>query len=294
MTKLTVVPPPVSVDSEEDHSGIDNVAAVQPMQAPISSEPSDANVDDPSSDEMAEQWISPSTPSRSTEDSADGRSRGDDDEADSSPAFTMSDGPTVDDDAETGADTSLELTKTVEAMLFLSPEAVTVSELAQAAEVSEEAIGSALQSLIELRKDQGVVVREVAGGYTLATVPEAEDAARRLLGRPRTPPLSAAQAETLAIVAYVQSVSRPEIARIRGVASESATQALVERGLIEESGRSQFGAVLYRVTTLFFKLFGMNSLEDLPDPAQWDPTPEEQTALRERLLAAGDQRAAPE
>jgi segregation and condensation protein B len=74
------------------------------------------------------------------------------------------------------------------------------------------------------------------------------------------------------------------------VASESATAALVERGLIEESGRSQFGAVLYRTTPLFLKLFGLDSAEQLPDPAQWDPSPEEAGALRDRLLRAGEQR----
>ena len=83
------------------------------------------------------------------------------------------------------------------------------------------------------------------------------------------------------------------MARIRGVASESATSALVERGLIEESGRSPFGAVLYRTTPLFLKLFGLASTDQLPDPAQWDPTPEEAGALRDRLLKAGEQRLAP-
>jgi segregation and condensation protein B len=86
-------------------------------------------------------------------------------------------------------------------------------------------------------------------------------------------------------------VSRPEVARIRGVASESATSALTDRGLIEEAGRSQFGAVLYRTTPLFLKLFGLASLDDLPDPAQWDPTPDEEADLRERLLKAGEARA---
>ena len=97
------------------------------------------------------------------------------------------------------------------------------------------------------------MLRELAGGWTLATDPVAEDAARRLLARPRTPPLTPAQAETLAIVAYLQPVSRPEIARIRGVALESAAATLLERGLIEESGRSQFGAILYRTTPLFLQ-----------------------------------------
>ena len=73
----------------------------------------------------------------------------------------------------------------------------------------------------------------MAGGFTLATV--AERAARRLLARPRTPPLTQAQAECLAM-AYLQPVSRPEVARIRGVASESAVGTLLERGLIEGVG----------------------------------------------------------
>ena len=110
------------------------------------------------------------------------------------------------------------------------------------------------------------------------------------VARPRTPALTPAQAETLAIVAYLQPVSRPEVARIRGVASESATTALADRGLIEESGRSQFGAVLYRTTPLFLKLFGLESPEALPDVTQWDPSPEEAQALRDRLLRAGEAR----
>jgi segregation and condensation protein B len=134
------------------------------------------------------------------------------------------------------------------------------------------------------------VLREVAGGFTLATDPVAERAARRLLAKPRTPPLTQAQAECLAIVAYLQPVSRPEIARIRGVASESAVGTLSERGLIEESGRSRFGATLYRSTELFEKLFGLADLEGLPDPATFDPSPEQEGDLRERLLRAGEQR----
>ena len=108
---------------------------------------------------------------------------------------------------------------------------------------------------------RGFVVRELAGGYTLTSHPDAEPAARRLLAKPRTPPLTSAQAETLAIVAYLQPVSRPEIARIRGVSAESAAATLLERGIIEEAGRSQFGAVLYRTTELFLKLFGLNTVE---------------------------------
>src|ERR1044071_3342471 len=156
----------------------------------------------------------------------------------------------------------------VEAPLFLAPAPVTVEELAAAPQSGEQAVEQALRELEADLEGRGVVLRRIAGGVALASHPDAEEAARRLLARPRTPALTPAQAETLAIVGYLQPVSRPEVARIRGVASESATAALVERGLIEESGRSQFGAVLYRTTPLFLKLFGLNSLDDLPDVAQ--------------------------
>ena len=135
------------------------------------------------------------------------------------------------------------------------------------------------------------MLRRLGGGWTLATAPEAEPAARRLLARPRTPPLTPAQAETLAIVAYLQPVSRPEVTRIRGVSADSAAATLLDRGLVEEAGRSTFGAVLYRTTPLFLKLFGLAALDELPDPAAWDPTPEEEADLRERLLRAGEARA---
>src|SRR5450432_2657452 len=128
---------------------------------------------------------------------------------------------------------------------------------------------------------RGFQVRELAGGYVLSTHPDAEPAARRLLARPRTPPLSPAQAETLAIVAYLQPVSRPEIARIRGVSAESAAATLLERGVIEEAGRSQFGAVLYRTSELFLKLFGLTEIGQLPEIAGFDPSPEFEQELRE-------------
>jgi segregation and condensation protein B len=184
------------------------------------------------------------------------------------------------------------LAQILEALLFLSPDPVSVDELADAVQVDEAEVREALAELSGALDGRGVALRELAGGWTLATDPVAEEAARRLLARPRTPALTPAQAETLAIVGYLQPVSRPEIARIRGVASESATLALVERGLIEEAGRSQFGAVLYRTTPLFLKLFGLRSLEEMPDIAAWDPSPDEQSALRDRLLRAGEERAA--
>ncbi|MFL5892271.1 MAG: SMC-Scp complex subunit ScpB [Solirubrobacterales bacterium] len=186
-----------------------------------------------------------------------------------------------------------DLERIVEALLFLSPQPVTTAELAEACDASEAEIDRAVDALegALAEGERGVVLRNVGGGHTLAAAPIAEDAARRLLSTPRTPPLTQAQAETLAIVSYLQPVSRPEIARIRGVASESAVATLTERGLIEESGRSRFGAIVYRTTPLFEKLFGLSALDELPDPSRFDPTPEDERELRERLLKAGEQRA---
>ena len=156
-----------------------------------------------------------------------------------------------------------ELERTVESLLFLSAEPVPAPALADATGAELHEVVTALERLREHYEYErrGFVVRELAGGYTLTSHPDAEPAARRLLAKPRTPPLTAAQAETLAIVAYLQPVSRPEIARIRGVSAESAATTLLERGMIEEAGRSQFGAVLYRTTELFLKLFGLSELE---------------------------------
>ena len=186
------------------------------------------------------------------------------------------------------------LARLIEALLFLAPEPVPADELADALQASEEDVVEALGELRHALGGRGVVLREVGGGWALASHPDAEEAARRLLARPRTPSLTPAQAETLSIVAYLQPVSRPEVARIRGVASEYATAALTERGLIEESGRSQFGAVLYRTTPLFLKLFGLGSLDELPDVSEWDPSPDEEADLRERLLRAGEARGGAE
>ena len=167
----------------------------------------------------------------------------------------------------------MDLERQLEALLFLAPDPVPVEELADALRVEEHEVAAGLRALAAALEGRGIVLRELAGGWTLASHPDAEESARRLLARPRTPGLTPAQAETLSIVGYLQPVSRPEVARIRGVASESATTSLVERGLIEEAGRSQFGAILYRTTPLFLKLFGLKSVDDLPDPAQWDPEP---------------------
>ena len=168
-----------------------------------------------------------------------------------------------------------DLARTIEALLFLSPQPVSAADLAEATEATEGQVAEAIDLLREdlAEGKRGVVLREVAGGFTLAGEPEAEEAARRLLAKPRTPPLTQAQAETLAIVAYLQPVSRPEVARIRGVSSESAVQTLAERGLIEESGRSRFGAAIFKTTELFERLFGLSGPRPASRPLALRPDP---------------------
>ena len=186
-----------------------------------------------------------------------------------------------------------QLARTVEALLFLASDSLPVSELAEATQASEQEVAGAIAQL-QLRYapgESGIRLRELAGGWTFTSDPASEEAARRLFSRTRVAALTPAQAETLAIISYLQPVSRPEITRIRGVSADSATSTLLDRELIEEAGHSQFGAVLYRTTSQFLKLFGLRSLDELPDISRWDPTPEEQGQLRERLLRAGEARA---
>ncbi len=184
------------------------------------------------------------------------------------------------------------LAQRVIALLFCSSQPVPAEDLAEALQCSPEQLQSALAELErELAPDRlGIVLKHVAGGYALASDPGAEEAVRRLLAKPRTPPLSQAQAECLAVTAYLRRVSRPEIARIRGVNSDSPMSTLEERGLIEECGRSRFGAILYRTTPLFQRLFGLESLDSLPDIGEFESSAEEELELREKLLKAGEQR----
>jgi segregation and condensation protein B len=97
--------------------------------------------------------------------------------------------------------------------------------------------------------------------------------------------------ETLAIIAYLQPITRPEIARIRGISADTVVANLLEKGLLEESGRSrESGAVKYRTTRVFEKLFGLTGKEDLPAVEGFDATPQDVEELRQKLHLAADKR----
>ena len=135
------------------------------------------------------------------------------------------------------------------------------------------------------------MLEQVAGGYAFRASRDAAEACGRLFERPVERGLTQAALETLAIVAYLGPCTRPEIARIRGVAADSAVAGLVERGLITEAGRDDGagGAVRYRTTPMFERVFGLESLSQLP---RLDDLPGDVDDLRERLHAVAGQRSA--
>jgi segregation and condensation protein B len=129
----------------------------------------------------------------------------------------------------------------------------------------------------------------VAEGYALRAAREAAEACARMFDRPLERGLSPAALETLAIVAYLGPVSRPEIAKIRGVSADSTVASLVERGLIAEGGRDDAaGAIRYRTTPLFERVFGLESLAALP---RLDDLGEDTAAIRARLETVAGKRA---
>jgi segregation and condensation protein B len=184
------------------------------------------------------------------------------------------------------------LARTIEALLVVASQPLAVDELAAAAEDDAERVETALGLLRERYSEgrSGIVLEQVSGGYAFRAAREAAAACGRLFERPVERGLSQAAHETLAIVAYLGPVSRPEIARVRGVAADSTVASLVERGLVAEAGRESApgGAVRYRVTPLFERVFGLGTLAELP---RLDDLGGEADAIRERLLAVAEAKA---
>ena len=184
------------------------------------------------------------------------------------------------------------LARTLEALLVVASAPLAVDELAAAADDDPARIETALGLLCDRYREgrSGIVLEQVAGGWALRAAREAADACARLVERPVERGLSQAALETLAIVAYLGPCSRPEVARIRGVAADSAVASLVERGLIAEAGRESGpgGAVRYRVTALFERVFGLESLAALP---RLDDVGDDAAAIRARLLEVAEARA---
>ena len=184
-----------------------------------------------------------------------------------------------------------ELARTVEALLVVASQPLTVAELAEAAEDDHERVETAVGLLGERYREgrSGIVLEQVGGGWAFRASRAAAAACSRLYERPVERGLTQAALETLAIVAYLGPCSRPEIARIRGVNVDGVVAGLVERGLVAEAGREDFGAIRYRTTPLFERVFGLESLAALPRLDDLGPDAE---AIRERLETVAEKRPA--
>ena len=183
------------------------------------------------------------------------------------------------------------LARTVEALLVVAPRPLAVDELATAAETDPERVATALALLGGRYREgrSGIVLEHVAGGYAFRAAREEAAACARLVEQPVRRGLSQAALETLAIVAYLGPVTRPAIARIRGVAAESAVAGLLERGLIAESGRDASGALRYETTVLFERVFGLADRSELP---ALDDLGADADELRARLESLAERRGA--
>jgi segregation and condensation protein B len=184
------------------------------------------------------------------------------------------------------------LARTVEALLVVASAPLSVDDLCDATEDDPERVETALGLIRERYTEgrSGIVLEQVAGGYAFRASRDAAAACSRLFERPVERGLSQAALETLAIVAYLGPCTRPDVARIRGVAADSAVASLVERGLVVEAGRDDDagGAVRYRTTPLFERVFGLQSLAALP---RLDDLGADAGELRDRLLEVAEARA---
>jgi segregation and condensation protein B len=185
------------------------------------------------------------------------------------------------------------LARTLEALLVVASSPLSVEDLAAAADDDPERVEDALRLVGERFAEggSGIVLEQVAGGWAFRAGRDEASACARLFERPAQRNLSQAALETLAIVAYLGPCSRPDIARIRGVAADSAVANLLERGLVAEAGRDHGagGAVRYRTTPLFERVFGLESLSELP---RLDDVGAETAEIRDRLHAVAEKRSA--
>lgn len=159
-----------------------------------------------------------------------------------------------------------ELIKLIEALLFVAPNSVAPAQLAAALRTPLPEVEQALAALEAQCQGRGVRLQWHQGRVQMTTAPEAAAAVEAFLGLEATSRLSRAALETLAIIAYQQPVTRPEIDAIRGVNSDGVLKSLLSKGLIEEAGRAERPGrpILYITTADFLSYFGLNSLKDLP------------------------------
>jgi segregation and condensation protein B len=162
--------------------------------------------------------------------------------------------------------TPLDIPAELEALLFVSAEPVSLSQLAAALELTTSAVEEGLQQLDGELHSRGLRIQRHNGRFQLTAAPEMAEVIDRFLGLEATSRLSRAALETLAIAAYQQPVTRPQIEAVRGVSSDGVMKSLLSKGLIQEVGRAEGVGrpILYGTTVDFLQHFGLNTLAELP------------------------------
>ena len=165
-----------------------------------------------------------------------------------------------------------QLSRALECVLFVAAEPVPMKTLVEVFGVEEQQLQQAILALEGRLQASGLQLVQVAGGYQLCTRAEYAEIVARYL-QPQPSKLSRAALETVAIIAYRQPITLPEIEAIRGVQSEGVVRTLLQRGLIQEVGRKPTAGrpVLYGTTPQFLHYFGLNSLEELPELEELSP-----------------------
>jgi segregation and condensation protein B len=160
----------------------------------------------------------------------------------------------------------LDIPAALEALMFVSAEPVSPSQLAAALDISTSAVEQALDQLSGELQVRGLRLQRHAGRVQLTTAPEMAESIERFLGLEATSHLSRAALETLAIVAYQQPATRPQIEAVRGVSSDGVMKSLLGKGLVQEVGRTDGPGrpILYGTAPDFLQHFGLNSLMELP------------------------------
>lgn len=162
--------------------------------------------------------------------------------------------------------TPLDIPAALEALLFVSAEPVAPSQLATVLELSASAVEQGLKQLDGELQTRGLRLQRHGGRVQLTTAPEMAEMVEHFLGLEATSHLSRAALETLAIVAYQQPVTRPQIEAVRGVSSDGVMKSLLGKGLVQEVGRTEGPGrpILYGTAPDFLQHFGLNSLMELP------------------------------
>jgi segregation and condensation protein B len=167
-----------------------------------------------------------------------------------------------------------DLARAVEALLFVTDEPVASSALAQALEADRRDVDAACEELAQSyeRRGSGLAVRNVAGGWRLFTHPDVAPMVERYVLSARQARLTKAALETLAVVAYKQPVTAPEVNEIRGVDSSGVFGSLLARKLITTAGRKQVigRPILYKTTKEFLMRFGLKDVNELPSMDEFE------------------------